>query len=616
MRRGWQPVVDVQPQPDSRAIHLIPAATRPDLVSVLLSAEGELHPMCISRSFPCRGSRPYRFGEREGRVIAPYPTRHIGTGSAQLRDGECLPVNFGPFGPPPPQPVHDSAAHLSCWGWLVAAVLLPRWHSTLLALLLVPHVIGGPPLDDRGGKPIYRISAFPWRTPAHARTAQPVCGTLQCRFTMLCPWTGLHGIYTTDSSTPLDDVWQRYREDLPGWPNQQYMPTWPGLRHDRLTLIPAAPSLDTACIVVRQSYHSRAILVPACVTKSQIARAIAHLTPWQPREVRFPPPLLAALYREPEKPLHLCSGDVLDVLEDPGAQSTVAFQHQEMLRGYAMWTQGVGLLCNMLIRLWDAARPRPVVTWLNPGAEWQPLLLRFDGSFQDSYPGKWVPIAWGPSKILQFIRASDSSQHVHVLVEQEDKTFVTAIEPRTSRALLASALQVPADSLQVVGVPAGEPDSLCSLRDGDIINARAHHHSVPLYGWPDDDASAPGPLIQLSCALLFRGYPRLLVTILSLTQLVLVDAVRSSQPERSRSSSPASDAQSGCSPRPSRWRPDLPHPFAEVFVPMVRLFCSLPLSGLESGCQMSVGHKWGHRSSGAAALVPAVGTTTLDPWQF
>ena len=584
-RRGWQPIIDVQPQPDSRAVHLIPAATRPDLVSVLLSAEGDLHPMCISRSFPSRGSRPYQFDGREGRVMAPYPTRRADTGPAQLRDGECFPVNFGPFGPPPPQPIHDAAACLSCWGLLATAAFLPRWHGMLLALFLLPQVTGGPPYDDRGGKPIYRISAFPWRTPAGARTAQPVCSTLQCRFTMLCPWTGTHGIYTTDSSTPLEEVWQRYRADLPGWPRQQYMPTWPGLRHDRLTLIPAAPSLDVACVVVRHFYHSRAILVPACVTKQQIARAIAHLTPWQPQEVRFPPSLLAAFLREPAKPLQLRSGDVLDVLESSDVPQTIAFQYQDMLRGYAMWTQGVGLLCNMLIRLWDAAWPRPIVTWLNPGTEWQPLLLTFDGSFRETYPGKWVPVAWGPSKILQLVRASDSPQRVHVLVEQEGKTFVTATDPGISRTMLASALQAPADGIQIVGAPEGDTDSLCVLRDGDIINSRAHQHSVPVYGWPDDDASEPGPLIQLSCALLLRGYPRLWVVLMSITHIMFADAVRHPQPERSRSGSPDSDAQLGCSPRPSRWRPDLPHPFTDVATRWFDYSILCPFQGWSQGAR-------------------------------
>ena len=557
-RRGWQPIVDVQPQPNSEAVHLIPAASRPDLVSVLLSAEGELHPMCISRSFPSQESRPYRFGNREGRVIAPYPSRRVGHGQVQLRDGECFPVNFGPFGPPPPQPVHDAAGRLSRWGLLVSAAFVPRWASVLLAFSFLPG-FGAPNPEDRPAKPIYRISALPWRIPRQVRTAQPVCGQLQCRFSMLCPWTGQHGVYTADSHTPLDEVWTRYRQDLPGWPDQQYMPTWPGLRYDRLTLIPVAPTLEVACVVICQSYHHRAILIPACITVPQLTRAIAHLTPWQPQEVRLPPAVLVASIRSPAAPLQLRSGDVLEVLEAGSAQQTVAFQHQEALRGYARWTQGIGFLCTMLVRLWDATWPRPIVTWINPGTEWQPLLLTFNGAFQASYPGRWIPLAWGPSKILQFVRASDSPRNVHVLVEQEDRTFVTSLAPTIPREALASAMQVPADVIQIIGAPTGDPGSLCTLRDGDIINTQTHGQSLPIYGWPDDDAGEPGALLDLSCALLVSGRHRILFWFTVLARLTIADAVRSSQPDRSRSGSPSSDASSRVSPRPSRWRPDRPH---------------------------------------------------------
>ena len=264
-RRGWGEVIDVQPQPDAQAIHLIPSASRPDLVSVLLAADDGLHPMCVSRSFPSRSSRPYRFGNREGRVMAPYPTRRVTSGPAQLRDGECLPVNFGPFGPPPPQPAHD-AAHPSASGSMPAAVVLfSRWPGAFICWLALSNLALGM-LEAGEGKPIYRVSAFPWRRPPDQRTAQEVCGSRPCRFTVLCPWTGQQGIYTTDSHSLLETTWQRYRLELPGWPNQQYMPTWPGLRHDRLTVIPVSPSPDIACVVVRHAYNSRAIVLPACIS--------------------------------------------------------------------------------------------------------------------------------------------------------------------------------------------------------------------------------------------------------------------------------------------------------------------------------------------------------------
>ena len=234
-------------------------------------------------------------------------------------------------------------------------------------LILASRGEAGPVAEGIDAKPIYRISAFPWRRPRQARTASPICAGRQCRFTVLCPWTGQHGIYSADSHTPIDEIEDRYRTSLPGWPDQQYIPTWPGLRHDRLTLIPATPTFDAACIVVRHTYHSRAILAPASVGAEQLSRGIGHLTPWQPHETRLPPSVRAADLRAPTAPLSLRSGDVIEVLEAQDRRQTIAFQNQDHLRGYAMWTQGVGILCTMLIRLWDVDWPRPIVTWLTPG---------------------------------------------------------------------------------------------------------------------------------------------------------------------------------------------------------------------------------------------------------
>ena len=221
-------------------------------------------------------------------------------------------------------------------------------------------------------------------------------------------------------------------------------------------------------------------------------RSVEHLTPWRPADLRFPPAVYAAFLRAPTEPLHLRSGDVLEVLEARDRPQTIAFQHQDMLRGYAMWTQNVGVLCTMLIRLWDPHWPRPIVTWLEPGTEWRASTLTFSGSFPDSYPGRWVPVAWGPSKILQLVRASDSKFRVHILVEQDDRTFVTTLDPRTSRASIAVALQTQPDHIQVVGVPADCPSSPCLLRDGDIVNSQSPTVSDPIYGWPDDDAGESG----------------------------------------------------------------------------------------------------------------------------
>ena len=586
-RRGWQQVLDVQPQPDPDAVHLIPSAARQDLAAVVLQENGQLHPRCISRLFPAQGSGTARINGRDGRVVTPYPCRRVQQGQIHIRDGNCLPVNFGPYGPPPPQPAHSSTVRHSLWGLACASLLLHRGSGMLLTLLLLTGSEAmGPTTDFRDTKPIYRISAFPWRQRPQARTACDFCDRRACRFTILCPWTGPHGVYTADSTAPLDDTWQHYRSGLPGWPDQQYTPTWPGLRHDRLTVIPVPPRNDIVCVVARRSFSARAILLPDRIQLGDATAAISQVTPWRPQAVLLPPAVYLATLRAPSAPLALRTGDVLEVLEDGDREDTYAHNNQDLLRGYAVWSRGVGVLCTMLIRLWSVEWPRPIITWLSPGAEWSPRALTFTGEFQRSYPGRWIPIAWGPSKILQFISPSALPSSVHVLVECPDRTFATSIDPYISQEALALALQTPAEEIRVVGADFGREDLPPCLRDGDILCTRhTGETSPPLYGWPDDDTGPPDIALPTGIALALGGrHPLMALTVVSL-HFLPVAAVRTSQPDRSRSSSPTSDRPTRTSPRPSRWRPDQDLPFREVATRWFDYSVLCPFQGWSQGAR-------------------------------
>ncbi|CAE7210150.1 unnamed protein product [Symbiodinium sp. CCMP2592] len=112
-RRGWQPIVPVQPQPDERAIHLIPAAADPSLVSVLLRTPDRLHPICLPRVLPVGPSRSITLAGRFGRLREPYPVRRLADRPVYLRDGDCLQLDQGPFGPPPPTPARSGAHSVS-----------------------------------------------------------------------------------------------------------------------------------------------------------------------------------------------------------------------------------------------------------------------------------------------------------------------------------------------------------------------------------------------------------------------------------------------------------------------------------------------------------------------
>ena len=97
-RRGWQPIVAVQPQPDAAAIHLIPSAASPDLAAVVLQGDSGLQPTCIPRGFPNSDLGRVHLPGRRGQIQAPYPTARRFRLPVQVRDGDCLRVNTGPFG--------------------------------------------------------------------------------------------------------------------------------------------------------------------------------------------------------------------------------------------------------------------------------------------------------------------------------------------------------------------------------------------------------------------------------------------------------------------------------------------------------------------------------------
>ena len=106
-RRGWQPIVPVQPQPDEHAVHLIPAAADPSLAAIVLRRRGTLHPICLPRILPAGPSRSLTLSGRFGRLREPYPLRRVVDRPLHLRDGDCLWLDHGPFGPPPPEPVNS-----------------------------------------------------------------------------------------------------------------------------------------------------------------------------------------------------------------------------------------------------------------------------------------------------------------------------------------------------------------------------------------------------------------------------------------------------------------------------------------------------------------------------
>ena len=465
----------MQPQPDVEAIHLIPSAANPDLAAVLLQGEGGLQPVCIARGFPNSHFGRVRFQDRQGQLVAPYPTARRFHLPVQVRDGDCLRVNFGPFGPPRPEPVHSWAHRCSAslGIWIALSFGSPRISGLLLCIWVhsISAVQQADLVREPTGRPIYGLHRFPWRTAASQRTASDICDRDDCRYTLLCPWTGPHGVHTAPASARLEDVWHRYRQGTPGWPDQQYYPVWPGPRHDRLTIVPWPPSPHIVCIVIRHGNDVRSQVLPATLTYDNLCRAIHYQTTWYPHEVRLPPPLFLQHIQAPRDELVLRTGDVLDILQGRAERYVASCRDQALARDYNMWTQGIKFLSHILLRLWSPQWGRPIITWLHPGSEWLPEQLTFSGSFRDSsFPGRWIPFPWGPSRVIQLVAASEDLRSVSVLVEQHSGTFAEYFARDLAINEIAEELHTLPSVLSVVGLSGQDPTAPLRLRNGDILH--------------------------------------------------------------------------------------------------------------------------------------------------
>ena len=571
-RRGWQPIVAVQPQPDAQAIHLIPSAADESLATVLLQGQGVTQPVCLARSLHRGQSRSVQHNGRAGRVVAPYADRRHPSRTLHLRDGDCLQVNHGPFGPPAPTPVHSSAYSRRIHAFAAIGVALrPRGAVWIVSLLAFHYFRIGLPMQRAGqaepiGKPIYQLSSFPWRLPEEQRDAQLFCDRRQCRYTLVCPWTGTHGVHTADSRLPLTDIWRRYSANTPGWPHQRYYPIWPGPRHHIISLLPWPPSPHTVCIAVRQAMNIRALVLPASISFDNLCRAIQCQTAWDIGEVRLPPAVFAAYSRATQAQVELRTGDVLEILGSRADRYVARLDDQALIHSCAMWTQGIRFLRTFLLRLWNPDWPRPIITWLHPDTEWLPESLTFSGHFAETYPGRWVPIPWSPSRVLQFMRVSDTSTRAHILFEDHAETRAIALISPISPAELAEELHTETRALQVVGADCSSPHQSYFLRDGDILHdSLLGVRPVPSYGWPDD---ADNPYeyrlpVNLALPLLCRrGLGCLLAATLIFSQTA--GASPDFPAPRSRSRSSADPVQGTNSPRVGRFRPEVTQPFAEV----------------------------------------------------
>ena len=214
-RRG--PLIPVHPQPDDASVHLIPAAASPSLASVLLRTGSDLHPLCATRAGPAQPFRRIVLNGRHGRVREPYSVSRGAEQPLALHDGDCLYVDTGPFGPPPPTPA-GSGTRRTAFNHAFLLAGLSAWlgpRATIVALFCIagPSAMQTlPPAPAEIPRPRYSIGHYPWRAPLERQNLQHVCRDRICRLSLLCPWRGPQGIYQAGRQTGLEAVWNHYYE--------------------------------------------------------------------------------------------------------------------------------------------------------------------------------------------------------------------------------------------------------------------------------------------------------------------------------------------------------------------------------------------------------------------
>ena len=407
-RRGWQPLVCVQPQPTDDAVHLIPAAADPGLVAVLFRAGRELVPSCIGRTVYGHPYCRLDVHGRAARLREPYPIARGREGSSRLRDGDCLHADVGPYGPPPPEPVHSQSPQRCRFPFLLlAAVALRSGSSGVVAALmwgLMPtnavQIVAPEPVESREAR--YVVGHFPWRQTPADRTLSVVCRHHRCRISLLCPWTGPQGVFQCRPDCHVQDLWERYAEA--GEP-ADYVPIWPCLSDDRLWIVPRAIG-GYVCVVARQDTALRSLFIPADVSYARLCRTLQHLTGWDLVQARVPPPLHAQQSQRPSEPVHLRDGDVIDVIASRQDCRDYEIFSQSEVKDHVLWTRGLVFRTQIAVRIWIPELAQPILTWLEEHTRWDPVTLTFSGGFNVRYPGSWVPAIWTPCKTPQLLRVA------------------------------------------------------------------------------------------------------------------------------------------------------------------------------------------------------------------
>ena len=562
-RRGWQTLVGVQPQPDDRAVHLIPAAADDSLVSVVFRNGDQLIPRCLSRTMPAADYHSIRLEGRRGRLRLPYQTRRSVESPLHFRDGECLHADTGPWGPPPPTPAVPPSAcerpYAPAWllWFLVGPRILP---AVYLSIAVVPAMV----LDPTGGvaPDMVRVGLYPWRQHAENAFVSAVTDRQPVRCLLHCPWTGPQGVFQGGQDLTVAQMHHRFDGALLA--DASLMPVWPSPNFYRLTLVPNMMAPRLVCVLVHYDQAVRAVVLPRRIEYKDLVSSLRFILDAEINQVRLPPAGHAKRIGQPEGHIALRGGDLLDALARRPTHR-VAVRAASFMKDCVLWTRNFDIAATIAVRLWFPHMQGPLITWVETGSYWDACDLTFSGSFRERYPGHWVPVPWSPGAHPHLVQVPEVAHRTAVLHDSSDGVAGLQVVPHIALPELAELLHTLPSQLHILGYSQGHAREVLTLRDGDIVRDSLHY----------TDAQATWPLlldeVSWACSLIGFGLaaPRrtglLLAAWWAIQRVAAAGASSRAPTGRDRSRSPVADRQGQDSPRAGRWRPDLACPMDEVF---------------------------------------------------
>ena len=423
------------------------------------------------------------------------------------------------------------------------------------------------PVGRAGTRQAYCLGCFPWRTESAGPGLTDVCCSPAIRFSLVCPWSGPHGVFQCQSNTPVSEVWTRYQQ-----PDTvtDFVPVWPGLSDDRVWVVPRGPAgSNLVCVVAQQQGTFKSILLPTPLTYNDMCRVVQYLTGWEVGQIRVPPGLHARQLVEPSAPLHLRDGDFLDVLASRGDCHGFEVSHASRLKDHVLWTRPIRVACRLSLYVWLPEIWQPILTWLPAGSTWEPHSLTFSGAFANSFPGRWVPVVWSPTHVPHLVRAREDSGRVTILTEDDYSLRCRIVDAASTRDELGQILHTDRAHVDVLGVAAPGSHRPIHLRDGDIVRdtVELRDPSPPWQTlWSAGRRSSIGTLLLGICLGNHVLYSSCLLGVVGWAlpgawgMLALQDVEAAG---RSRSP-PSRVGRRAGSPRIGCWQYDVEHPALEV----------------------------------------------------